>query len=112
MCNRSVGLVARAIEAEGIPTVITMMYKQVADALKPPRVAYVRFPFGQPLGEPGNVDQQRVVLEDSLRLLNTATVPGNVVSLPYRWRRENYAAIRRERGDGLAPVAVPASDDD
>ncbi len=88
-----------------------MMYKQVADALKPPRVAYVRFPFGQPLGEPGNADHQRVVLEDSLQLLNTATVPGNVVPLPYRWRREDYAAMRRERGSILASAPVVASDD-
>ena len=93
---------ARAIEAEGIPTVIAMMYKQVADALTPPRVAYVRFPFGQPLGEPGNVDQQRVVTEDALRLLVTATEPGVIEALPYRWRREDYAEIRRQRGNILS----------
>ena len=86
-----------------------MMYKQVADALKPPRVAYVRFPFGQPLGEPGNADQHRVVIEDALRLLTTATEPGKVETLPYRWRRENYAAIRAGRGNILAPLdTVPA----
>jgi D-proline reductase (dithiol) PrdB len=102
-----VGLVARAIEAEGIPTVIAMMYRQVADALRPPRVAYARFPFGQPLGEPGNADQQRVVIEDSLRLLVTATEPGVIEALPYRWRRENYAAIRMRRGNVLAPSPAP-----
>jgi hypothetical protein len=82
----------------GIPTVITMMYKQVVDALRPPRVAYARFPFGQPLGEPGNVDQQRVIVEDSLKLLTTASDPGTLEALPYRWRREDYAKIRKERG--------------
>lgn len=46
------GLVARAIEAEGIPTVIAMMYRQVADALRPPRVAYVRFLFSNRWGSP------------------------------------------------------------
>ena len=44
---------------------IAMMYRQVAEAVKPPRVALVRFPFGQPLGEPGNADQQRVIVEDA-----------------------------------------------
>jgi hypothetical protein len=81
----------------GIPTVITMMYKQVVDALRPPRVAYARFPFGQPLGEPDNADQQRVIVEDALALLTTATEPGIVEELPYRWRREDYAKIRKER---------------
>ncbi len=96
---------ARAIEAEGIPTVIAMMYKQVADALRPPRVAYVRFPFGQPLGEPHNADQHRVITEDALHLLLTATEPGTIKELPYRWRREDYGKIRRERGNMLlSPV--------
>ncbi|MCH7801199.1 MAG: hypothetical protein IIC24_06605 [Chloroflexi bacterium] len=101
---------ARALEAEGISTVIVMMYKQVADALKPPRVAFVRFPFGQPLGEPGNADQQRVIIEDALQLLNTASEPGIIEPLPYRWRREDYSAIRASRGNILAPLAVPGDD--
>jgi hypothetical protein len=75
--------------------VITRMYKQVVDALWPPRVAYARFLF---VGEPDNVDQQRVVVEDALALLTTATEPGIVEELPYRWRREDYAEIRKERG--------------
>jgi D-proline reductase (dithiol) PrdB len=98
--------VARAIEAEGISTVIAMMYRQVAEAVKPPRVALVRFPFGQPLGEPGNADQQRVIVEDALHLLVHATEPGTIEALPYRWRREDYAAIREQRGDILARVEV------
>ncbi|MEE8442523.1 MAG: hypothetical protein V3S37_02130 [Dehalococcoidia bacterium] len=69
----------------------------MADKIRPPRVAHVRFPFGRPMGEPNNSDQQRVVVEDALRILETATEPGTVVSLPYRWRREDYARIRRER---------------
>ena len=101
---------ARAIEAEGIPTVIVMMYRQVADALKAPRTAYVRFPFGQPLGEAGNADQQRVVIEDALRLLVTASKPGIVHPLPYRWRHEDFAAIRAGRGSVLDGVPVPGDD--
>ncbi|MBI4200378.1 MAG: hypothetical protein HY535_07900 [Chloroflexi bacterium] len=96
MCNRSGGLIARAIEEEGIPTVIAMMYKEMAEKVRPPRVAFVRFPFGRPLGEPGKPDQHRVVIEDALRILETATGP-TIVALPYRWRREDYARIRRDR---------------
>ena len=49
------------------------------------------------MGEPGNADQQRVIIEDALGLLESATAPGTILTLPYRWRREDYAAIRRER---------------
>ena len=87
-----------------------MMYKQVADAIRAPRVAYVRFPFGQPLGEAGNTDQQRVIIEDALRLLVTASEPGIVHPLPYRWRREDYAAIRAGRSSVLEDVPVTADD--
>lgn len=88
-----------------------MMYKQVADALKPPRAAYVRFPFGQPLGEPDNANQQRVIIEDTLRMLVSATESGTVDSLPYRWRREDYAEIRRARGNILASAQAVSADD-
>ena len=74
-----------------------MMFKEVAEATRPPRVVHVRFPFGRPLGEPGNADQQRVIIEDALHLLETAREPGTVLPLPYRWRREDYAALRARR---------------
>ena len=101
---------ARAIEAEGIPTVVVMMYRQVADAIGAPRTAYVRFPFGQPLGEAGNADQHRVIIEDALKLLVDASEPGIVEPLPYRWRREDYAAIRASRGSVLEGVPVLGDD--
>ena len=55
---------------------ITMMYKEVVDALRHPRVTSARFSFGHPMGEPGNADQQRVVIEDALELLMIAPEPG------------------------------------
>ncbi len=79
-----------------------MMNTGLAEKMQPPRVAHVRFPFGRPMGEPGNADQSRVLLEDALRILETATEPGSVVHLPYRWRREDYAAIRRGRAAQVA----------
>ncbi len=74
-----------------------MMFKEVEEQIRPPRVVHVRFPFGRPLGEPGNADQQRVIIEDSLEALVNVNTPGTVVELPYRWRREEYAIIRKAR---------------
>lgn len=110
VCNRSAALIARAIEGQGIPTVAVMGYRRLAHSMKPPRAVYVRFPFGQPLGGPGNADQQRVVIEDALRLVFTAQSPGTVEELPYRWGREDYARLRLERGNTLAGLApAPAA---
>ena len=91
---------------------LVMMYRQVADAMRPPRVCLVRFPFGQPLGEPDNAAQQRVIEEDALHTLVHATEPGELYELPYRWRREDYPEILEQRGNILASDTVMASDDD
>jgi D-proline reductase (dithiol) PrdB len=69
----------------------------VAELSKPPRAAHARFPFGRPLGEPGNADQQRVMIQDALSVLMDAKEPGTLRALPYRWRREDYAAILKQR---------------
>ena len=65
--------------------------------VKPPRSLYVKHPYGQPFGQPGSMDQQRTIVEDALKLLETVTEPGTIVHSPYKWRREDFAAIRKER---------------
>lgn len=91
------GLIAKTLESHGISTVTIMMYKEIISKLQIPRTLHVRFPFGRPMGEPNNPDQHRVILEDALKLLQRAKEPGEVVYTGYRWRREDYGAIRRER---------------
>ena len=86
MCHRSVGLVQSELEAAGMSTVSVCLRPDISLAMKVPRAVYVRFPLGNPLGEPNRPDQQRRILEDLFGLLETADEP-TVVELPYRWRR-------------------------
>jgi len=88
-----VGLLAREIEREGVTTVCLGLVRELAVSFRAPRMLYLHWPFGHALGEPGNVAQQRTVLHDLLSLAAIAPRPGLVVDLPYRWRRETYAAI-------------------
>jgi hypothetical protein len=85
-----VGLIQRAIEAEGVPTVSVSILRDVTEKVKPPRALFLRWPFGHPMGEPGNVAQQLTVLYDSFEFLYKAK-PGEIRDLPYRWRRETYS---------------------
>jgi D-proline reductase (dithiol) PrdB len=85
-----VGLVARAIEAAGIPTVTLSVVRSMTEATPAPRNVLVRFRLGQVFGEPHNVAQQQAVLRAALDALGTIETPGGVVELPYRWRREEY----------------------
>ncbi|HEY8369518.1 MAG TPA: hypothetical protein VIM86_09425 [Thermodesulfobacteriota bacterium] len=89
------GLIARVIEAAGIPTVCISLVREVTERVRPPRAVYLRWPMGHPLGEPGRPAQQRQVLEDALDLLVSASTPGVIVDLPYRWRRERYRGEER-----------------
>ena len=74
-------------------TVGLALVRDVALTAHAPRLLYLRWPFGHALGEPGNIDQQRTVLHDMLSMARLAPHPGLVVTLPYRWRREQYEPI-------------------
>jgi hypothetical protein len=85
-----VGLVQRAIEAAGIPTVGVTLQKTVTSKVRPPRAVYLRYPFGHPMGAAFAVAQQRTILEDLFRTLETAAVPGTIVEPGYAWRRHRF----------------------
>jgi hypothetical protein len=85
-----VGLIQRAIEARGIPTIGVSIVRQYSEKVKPPRTVFLRWPFGHPFGEPFNVAQQRVVLAEALHALSAIRKPGTIIDLPYKWRRNKY----------------------
>ncbi len=91
------GLIQRAIEKEGIPTVGVSIVRKYTEKVKPPRTVFLRWPFGHPLGEAFNEAQQRVVIAESLRALYSIREPGAIIDLPYRWRREKYEGIDVKR---------------
>lgn len=68
-------LVARHLEANGIPTVIIGTARDIVEHCAVPRFLFVDFPLGNPLGEPDNPAQQRQILEMSFQLLEQATAP-------------------------------------
>jgi hypothetical protein len=88
-----VGLLAREIEACGVTTVALALVRELAIAVKAPRMLFLHWPFGHALGEPGNHLQQFTVLHDAFSMAQTAPRPGLIVDLPYQWRRHHYRPI-------------------
>ena len=84
------GLVQRAIEAEGIPTIGISILKEVTEKVRPPRSVFLRYPFGHPLGDAFNIAQQRTILLDVLNALEGITEPGTIVEPGYQWRRHRF----------------------
>lgn len=79
------GLIARAIEEHGIPTVCVVMSRDIADNIKPPRSLFVRFSYGAPLGPAGHGDTQMAVIREALALLEHAAEPGVIVESAVEW---------------------------
>lgn len=53
--------------------------KDVAEAVKPPRSMLLKFPFGSPLGKPGDVENQILVLKTALGALETIEIPATII---------------------------------
>jgi hypothetical protein len=90
-----VPVLARRIEAAGIPTVVVTMIPDLASAMLTPRILGVEFPFGHPFGRPGDPRLQGRVLEAALLVLAGAAAPGTRVDVDVEWPvpvREAYRA--------------------
>ena len=85
------GLIARTIEAAGIPTVCMIGLKEIAEKVRPPRTVYLKWPFGHPLGEPGNRAQQLAAIHYALEALYRVERPGAILEPGWAWRRHEYA---------------------
>ncbi len=79
------GLIARAIEAAGIPTVCVVMNRDIAENVGIPRALHVRFPYGAPLGPAGHADTQLAVIREALGLLTQAAAPARVIESTVEW---------------------------
>ena len=85
-CHRATGLIARALEARGLPTISTSVLWEMSAAVKPPRTCFLDFPLGCPAGKPHEAAQQRDILRRTLQL--AAEFDPNawaMKSLPFQW---------------------------
>lgn len=72
------GLIARHLEAAGIPTVTLANMRRPVMRIKPPRTLLRRGPRGRTVGEPGDRAGQLVVVRAALQLLHHVVEPGTV----------------------------------
>jgi D-proline reductase (dithiol) PrdB len=84
-----VSLVARVLEAGGICTVTYTNARDIAASAGNPRQIFVNYPLGNPAGRPHDRENQRSVMCEGLKLLETADRPGIIVDLPYVWSNSN-----------------------
>ena len=69
LCHQSVGIVARAIELTGIPTMTLAVVRDVIESVRPPRAAFYEGELGSVAGKPDWPEHQRRILDEALRLI-------------------------------------------
>jgi D-proline reductase (dithiol) PrdB len=98
VCHQTVGLAARHLEANGMPSLVVGSARDILDEVGVPRFVFTDLPLGNPIGPAGDPDQQRRILTDALRFGAAAILPRTSVVLAVDWRgapnwRETYMAL-------------------
>ena len=99
------GLIARALEAEGIPTLCMASALSIIEAVRPPRAVFVDFPLGHTSGKPFDTAQQDDLLARALQAFDAITTPGEVLRFDDCWGDDAHG------DDWKLPVLDPDGDD-
>jgi len=85
VCHQTVSLIARHLEANGIPTVVMGCAKDIVEHAAVPRFLFSDFPLGNSAGKPRDLASQAFTLELALRVLEMAPSAQTTVQSPLRW---------------------------
>lgn len=85
ICHQSQSLLARYLEAAGIPTVIMGAAKDIVEYCGVPRLLFSDFPLGNAAALPNNIQSQDSNFELALRLLEGAPAGRTTVQSPLVW---------------------------
>src|SRR6195256_3805207 len=88
VCHQTISLVARHLEANGIPTVVMGCAKDIVEHAAVPRFLFSDFPLGNSAGKPDDPASQDRTLELALRVLEAAPGPRTTMASPLRWSED------------------------
>jgi len=112
VCHQSVSLVARYLEAEGLPTVVFGCAKDIVERCRVARFYFSDFPLGNAVGKPFDRGSQDATVAGGIDLLRTATDPGRTVLNPQTWDttdvwKRDFCSV-----EALSPSELSALRDD
>lgn len=116
-CHRATHLVARGLEARGIPCITMTALREMGEAFKPARSVFADFPLGATVGRPHDVQMQRDVLRSTLTVADAPVSPWQITQVPQVWSADraweaDVRALYADRGKDVhrARVATHTSD--
>ena len=102
MCHQTVSLIARHLEAHGIPTLCLSSALDITESAQPPRSLFVDYPLGHTSGKPFDTTDQISIISAAISAFQTIDSAGELVSFPNAWSDDESwrdAAIDVNRGD-------------
>ena len=114
MCHQSVGLIARAIESAGVPTLSLTSALSITRSVNPPRAAFLDYPLGHTAGPAFDRVLQRQILLDALAGFENIRAPGGVIELGYAWSQDDAwkdSVMRPRASSGKADQQETFEDD-
>ena len=78
------GLISHQLEEAGIATVAISTAKDITEAVRMPRAAFLDFPQGFTAGKPNNMNLAKEILRLTLEILDTSE-DETLVDLDFRW---------------------------
>jgi hypothetical protein len=107
VCHQTVSLAARALEQNGVATVILGCAKDIVEYVGVPRFLFSDFPLGNAAGRPNDPASQALTLELALRLLEHAPGPRTTMQSPLKWSdipdwKRDYNNVARLTSEEIA----------
>jgi glycine/betaine/sarcosine/D-proline reductase family selenoprotein B len=103
VCHQSSSLVARHLEAHGVPTVLMGCAKDIVEQAAVARFLFSDFPLGNSAGKPHDLASQEQTLELALQLLESAVGPQTTMQNPQRWNADGLWKLDYSNVDQLSP---------
>jgi len=106
VCHQSVSLAARALEENGIATVVMGCAKDIVEHVGVPRFLFSDFPLGNAAGRPCDPTSQTATLDLALQVLEQAPAARTTVQSPLAWSdnsdwKLDYCNIERLSADEI-----------
>ena len=97
------GLISHQLEEAGIATVGISTAKDITEAVRMPRAAFLNFPQGFTTGKPKNTKLTKEILKSALKLVDTS-VDEILIDLEFHWAENDEwkDSVFRVTSDGQA----------
>jgi D-proline reductase (dithiol) PrdB len=110
-CHRATHLVARGLEAQGVPCITMTALREMGEAFKPARPVFADFPLGATVGRPHDAQMQREVLRSTLAVADSPVSPWQITDLPQVWSadrswEDEVRALYADRGKDVHRARV------